>query len=139
MKEQSLFIIKPDGIERGLIGEILSKVEKQDYTIKAIKMLKFDDDLAGRHYAEHQGKGFYDDLVFFITSGPVVAMVLEGDNVIAGLRELVGNTNPKEAAPGTIRAEFGTDVGKNVVHASDSVASAEREIPIFFAKNEIYQ
>ncbi len=137
MIEQSLFMVKPDGVSRGLIGEIISRVEKTGYTIRAKKMLSVDDELASRHYAEHRNKPFYDNLVAFITSGPSVAMLVEGDGVIMGLRELVGNTNPEDAAEGTIRRDFGTSVEKNVVHASDSPASAEREIALFFNETEI--
>lgn len=137
MIEQSLFMVKPDGVSRGLIGEILSRVEKEGYKIRAMKMLSVDDELASRHYAEHRNKPFYANLVAFITSGPSVAMLVEGDGVIMGLRELVGKTNPEDAAEGTIRRDFGASVEKNVVHASDSPASAEREIPLFFNETEI--
>ncbi|MEE9594562.1 MAG: nucleoside-diphosphate kinase [Candidatus Hydrothermarchaeales archaeon] len=137
MIEQSLFMVKPDGVSRGLIGEILSRVEKKGYKIRAMKMLSVDDELASRHYAEHRNKPFYDNLVAFITSGPSVAMLVEGDGVIMGLRELVGKTNPEDAAEGTIRRDFGASVERNVVHASDSPASAEREIPLFFNETEI--
>jgi len=135
--EQTFFMVKPDAVSKGDIGGIISRIEKNGYKIKAMRMLSVDDELASRHYAEHQGKPFYDELVSFITSGPSVAMLLEGENVVMGLRELVGNTNPAEAAEGTIRKDFGTDVGKNAVHASDSHKSAERESALFFTEREI--
>lgn len=137
MPERSLFMVKPDGVARGLIGEVVSRVEKRGYILKAMKMIKVDTKLAEKHYAEHRNKPFFKDLVSFITSGPTVAMVVEGNGVIIGLRELIGSTNPKDAAKGTIRGDFGTDVGKNVVHASDSPESAKREIAIFFKEEEI--
>jgi nucleoside-diphosphate kinase len=135
--ERSLFIVKPDGVSRGLIGEVLSRIEKKGFKIRALKMLRVDRELAARHYAEHRDKSFYKDLVSFITSGPSVVLVVEGEDVVRGLRELIGNTNPEEAAKGTIRGDFGTDVGRNVVHASDSLESAKREIALFFTEKEI--
>lgn len=137
MIERSLFIVKPDGVSRGLIGEVLSRIEKKGFKIRALKMLRVDRELAARHYAEHRDKSFYKDLVSFITSGPSVVLVVEGEDVVRGLRELIGNTNPEEAAKGTIRGDFGTDVGRNVVHASDSLESAKREIALFFTEKEI--
>ncbi len=137
MIEQSFFMVKPDGVARGLIGAVVSRIEEKGYKIKAMKMIKVDAALAEKHYAEHRGKPFYSGLVSFITSGPCVAMVVEGEEAVKGLRDLIGNTNPKNAAKGTIRGDFGTDVGQNVVHASDSMASAKREIALFFTKNEI--
>ncbi|MFQ5815055.1 MAG: nucleoside-diphosphate kinase [Candidatus Hydrothermarchaeaceae archaeon] len=136
--EQSLFMVKPDGVAGGLIGEVLSRIEKKGYRIRAMKMIKVDDELAARHYAEHRDKPFYEDLVAFITSGPSVALVIEGESVVKGLRDLIGNTNPEEAAKGTIRGDFGTDVCRNVVHASDSLESAKREIALFFTDGEIH-
>ncbi len=134
---RSFFMIKPDGVSRGLIGEVISKLDERGFRIVAMKMLWVDEGLARRHYAEHEGKPFFEDLLSFITSGPSVAMVVAGKDVIEGLRSLVGATNPKEAAEGTIRRDFGTDTGRNIVHASDSAASAEREIPLFFKPEEI--
>lgn len=125
-------MVKPDGVERGLIGEIISRVEKKGLKIVAMEMLRVDKALARKHYAEHKGKLFFEDLVAYITSGPCVAMVVEGENAINILREMIGKTNPKEAAAGTIRGDFGIDVRRNVVHASDSRESAEREIALFF-------
>ncbi|MDI6655550.1 MAG: nucleoside-diphosphate kinase [Candidatus Hydrothermarchaeota archaeon] len=130
--ERSFFMVKPDGVERGLIGEIISRVEKKGLRIVAMEMLRVDRALARKHYAEHKGKPFFEDLVAYITSGPCVAMVVEGENAINVLREMIGKTNPKEAAAGTIRGDFGVDKQRNVVHASDSRESAEREITLFF-------
>lgn len=132
--EQTFFMVKPDAVARGHVGEILSRVEKAGFRIRALKMLQVDKELAEKHYAEHRDKPFFKDLVDFITSGPSVAMILEGEDVIKRLRELVGETNPREAARGTIRADFGADVGRNAVHASDSKEAAEREINLFFNK-----
>ncbi len=135
--ERSFFMVKPDGVSRGLIGEAIKRVEGSGFRIVAMKMLKVDEGLAIKHYSEHKGKPFFDDLVAFITSGPSVAMVVEGKNVIKDLRFMVGATNPKEAKKGTMRGDLGSDVGRNLVHASDSTASAEREISLFFRPEEI--
>ncbi len=135
--ERSFFMVKPDGVERGLAGEIISRFEKRGLKIIAMKMIRVDANLAKKHYAEHAAKPFFQDLVAYITSGPCVAMVVEGNNAIKTLRDMIGKTNPKEAAAGTIRADFGIDVSRNVVHASDSRESAEREIELFFRPSEI--
>lgn len=135
--ERSFFMVKPDGVERGLVGEIILRVEKRGLKIIAMKMIRVDANLAKKHYAEHAAKPFFKDLVAYITSGPCVAMVVEGNNAIKTLRDMIGKTNPKEAAAGTIRADFGVDIGRNVVHASDSKDSAEREIELFFRPSEI--
>ena len=135
--ERTFVMVKPDGVQRGLIGEIISRLEKKGLKIVAMKMLKIDDDLAKEHYAEHKEKPFFKDLISYITSGPVVAMVVEGKEAVKVVRDLVGKTNPREASPGTIRGDFGMDVGRNVIHASDSIQSAEREINLFFNKEEI--
>ena len=135
--ERTLSIVKPDAVARNIIGEIYSRFEKGGLTIIAAKMLQLSEDQAKGFYAEHEGKPFYDDLVAYMTSGPVVVQVLEGENAIARNRELMGATNPKEAAPGTIRADFAESVEANAVHGSDSPASAEREIRYFFEPGEI--
>lgn len=130
-------MVKPDAVAKAETGVIVSMVEKAGFKIVAMKMLLVDKNLAHKHYEEHRGKPFFEDLVALITSGPCVAMVLEGEDSIKSLRELVGSTNPAEAAPGTIRAEFGADIGRNAVHASDSPAAAKREINLFFNRDEI--
>jgi nucleoside-diphosphate kinase len=136
--ERTFLMVKPDAVARAEVGGIVSKVEKVGFKIVAMKMLLVDQKLAHEHYKEHTDKPFFEDLVALIASGPSVAMVLEGEDCIKSLRALVGSTNPAEAAPGTIRTEFGIDVGRNAVHASDSPESAEREINLFFNRSEIH-
>lgn len=135
--ERTLSIVKPDAVGKNVIGEILSRFEKAGLTIVAAKMVRLTDEQAGGFYAEHKERPFYNDLVAFMTSGPVVVQVLEGENAIALNRELMGATNPQEAAEGTIRADFAKSVDANAVHGSDSPASAEREVAFFFADEEI--
>lgn len=135
--ERAFVMVKPDGVQRGLVGEVISRLERKGLKIVAMKMLWIPKEMAENHYAEHKEKPFFSALVDYITSGPVVAMVVEGRNAIKVVRTLVGATNPAEAAPGTIRGDFGLDVGRNVVHASDSPQSAEREISLFFSSDEI--
>lgn len=135
--ERTFFMIKPDGVQRNLVGEIIARIEAKGLKIVALKMLTMKKEMAERHYAEHKGKPFFEPLVAHITSGPVVAMVLEGKEAVRVTREMMGATNPLQAAPGTIRAMFALDVGRNVVHGSDSPASAQREIELFFAPEEI--
>lgn len=130
-------MIKPDAVQRNLAGEIICRVLRKGYKICAMKMLRIDHDLASEHYVEHSSKPFFGSLVSFVTSGPVIAIVLEGDGVIEGIRRLMGSTDPKKADPGTIRADLGIDMARNVVHGSDSTASAKREISLFFEKNEV--
>ena len=137
--ERTFVMVKPDGVHRGFIGEIISRLERKGLKIVGMKMTKISTELAKEHYAEHKEKPFFNNLVDFITSGPVVAMVVEGKNAIKVVRNLVGATNPSEAAPGTIRGDFGLDVGRNIVHASDSPSSAEREISLFFKPEEIVE
>ena len=136
MTERTLILVKPDGVERGLTGEILRRVEAKGYRIAELKQLNASTEQLAAHYAEHEGKPFYQPLVDFMLSGPVVAAVLEGDRVIEGFRSLAGTTDPTTAAPGTIRGDLGRDWGekvqKNLVHGSDSEESAEREIGIWF-------
>jgi len=134
--ERTLILVKPDGVKRNLVGEVLSRVENKGYTIAALKMMSADRALLVRHYAEHEGKPFFEPLLEFMESGPIVAFVAEGNRVIEGFRKLAGVTDPTLAEPGTIRGDLardeGTKVVQNVVHGSDSVESAEREISIFF-------
>src|SRR5688572_3771597 len=120
-------MVKPDGVRRHLIGEVVRRIEDKGFTINEMKMFTIDQDLAQRHYAEHTDKPFFGELVEFITSGPVVAMVVEGEDAVAGMRELMGATNPADAAPGTIRADLAESLSNNVVHGSDSLESAARE------------
>jgi len=130
-------MVKPDGVQRGLVGEVVSRFEKKGIKIAALKLMQITPELAEKHYAEHKEKPFFDDLVSFITSGPVAAMVLEGENVIGMVRTMMGATNPKDSALGTIRGDFGMTIDKNIIHGSDSPESAVREISIFFAEDEI--
>ncbi len=135
--ERTLSIIKPDAVAKNVIGEIYARFEQAGLRIVASKMLQLTDESAGGFYAEHQGKGFYGDLIEFMTSGPVMVQVLEGENAVALNRELMGATNPTEAAPGTIRADFANSIDANAVHGSDSPTSAEREVNYFFKSEEI--
>ena len=135
--EETFFMIKPDGTRRNLVGEIISRIEKKGLTIKAMKMMQISDELAKKHYAEHVDKPFFSDLKEFITSGPVVAMVVEGPSAIKTVRKMMGETDPAEFAPGTIRGDYALSIDENVVHGSDSPESAEREIGLFFNEDEI--
>jgi len=135
--DRTYVMVKPDGVQRNLVGEIISRFEKKGIKIAALKMMRISRELAEKHYGEHQGKPFFGPLVDFITSGPVVAMVLEGKDVVSTVRDMMGATDPLKAASGTIRGSFGMDVGRNVVHGSDSNESAAREIALFFAPGEI--
>jgi len=125
-------MIKPDGVRRNLIGEIISRVEAKGFVISKLKMMQIDKELAEEHYEEHAEKPFFKDLVSFITSGPVVAMQVEGENVVAQIRNLMGATNPADSTPGSIRGDLATELDKNVVHGSDSDESADRELKLFF-------
>lgn len=129
---KTFFMIKPDGVKRNLIGEVISRVEKKGFKITKIKMMMISKSLAAEHYGEHNDKPFFNDLVEFITSGPVVAMQVEGENVVAQIRNLMGATNPSDATPGSIRGDLATELDQNVVHGSDSDTSAERELNLFF-------
>ena len=135
--ERTFVMVKPDGVQRGLIGEVISRIERKGLKIVAMKMMHVSQETAKEHYAEHIEKPFFSSLVDYITSGPVVAMVVEGRNAVSVVRKLVGKTDPVEADPGTIRGDLALDIGRNVVHASDSQQSAEREIGIFFSDDEI--
>jgi len=130
--ERTLILIKPDAFARGLAGEIVARFERKGLRIVALRHMTVGDDLARRHYAEHEGRPFFGELVAFITSGPILAMVLEGDEAITAARQVIGATNPLEAAPGSIRGEFAIAVGQNMVHGSDSVESGRRETALFF-------
>jgi nucleoside-diphosphate kinase len=134
--ERTLILCKPDAVSRGLIGEITARLERRGYLIIAMKMLQLDGDRARAHYQEHKGKPFFAELVEFITSGPLVALAIEGENAIEGCRQIIGATNPLTAAPGSIRGDFAQTIGRNLVHGSDSKASAEHELKIFFDANE---
>lgn len=136
-EERTFFAIKPDGVKRGLIGRIISKIEDKGYKIVALKMLQVSEELAAKHYAEHVNKPFYPPLIKFITSGPIVAMVLQGENAIAGVRKFMGKTDPNEAEIGSIRGDFAQVMRYNTVHGSDSKESAEREINLYFTPEEI--
>ena len=135
--ERTLLIVKPDAVQRGLIGPILARLERRGLRFAALKLMQITPELAARHYAIHQGKGFYEGLIEFITSGPVVVAVVEGNNAIEIMRRTMGATNPLQAEPGTIRADFGLEIGRNLVHGSDGPETAAYEIPLFFTEDEI--
>jgi len=135
--ERTLVLAKPDAVQRGLSGEILRRFEQRGLKIVALKFMQIDQALARRHYAEHEGKSFFNDLVQYITSAPVVAAVFEGPGAIAIVRNTIGSTNPAEATPGSIRADYGLERGRNLVHASDGPESAEREVGLFFRPDEV--
>ena len=130
--QQTFIMVKPDGVKRRLVGEVISRIEAKGYSIRSMKLFTIDEDLAKRHYAEHVERPFFGELVTFITSGPVVAMVVEGPDAVVGMRQIMGATNPLEAAPGSIRGDHASEIGENIVHGSDSPASAQREIGLFF-------
>jgi nucleoside-diphosphate kinase len=130
--DRTLILVKPDAFARGLTGEIIARFERKGLTIVALRHMTVDADLAKRHYAEHDGKPFFGELVAFITSGPLVAMVLEGYEAVKAARQVIGATNPLESAPGSIRGDFALEVGQNMVHGSDSSESASREAELFF-------
>lgn len=131
--EHTLIMVKPDGVVRGLIAEVIGRFERKGLKLEKMRMLDISEELAGRHYAEHVDKGFYPDLLAFITSGPVVAMEWSGESAVAASRTLMGATDPADALPGTIRGDFGLEITMNIVHGSDSPSSAERELAIFFS------
>lgn len=136
-EERTFVAIKPDAVKRGLIGRIIKRFENKGYKIIGLKMLQISKELAEKHYAEHIGKPFYDRLISYITSGPVIAMVLQGDNTVIGVRKLMGSTRPTDAEVGTLRADFAQTMEFNVVHGSDSVESAKREIDLYFKPEEL--
>ncbi|PTM58681.1 nucleoside-diphosphate kinase [Desmospora activa] len=135
--EKTFLMVKPDGVQRGLIGEIVSRFENKGFQLVGAKLMVIPRSVAEQHYGEHQDKPFFGELVDFITSGPVFAMVWEGEDVIATARQMMGKTKPAEATPGTIRGDYGVTVGKNIIHGSDSPTSAKREIALFFDEKEI--
>ena len=134
--ETTLILCKPDAVSRGLVGEILMRIERRGYIITAMKMMQLDGDKAREHYQEHKDRPFFGDLVSFITSGPLVALAVEGEKAIDGMRQIIGATDPLGAMTGSIRSDFAQTIGRNLVHGSDSKGSAERELAIFFHKNE---
>ena len=135
--KRTLVLLKPDALERGLVGEIISRLEGQGLKVVAMKMIWVDGALAKRHYAVHEGKPFFEGLVEFITSGPIIAAIFEGEDAVAVVRNAVGETDPARAAPGTIRGDLAQDIGRNLIHGSDSEETAETEIDLFFSKSEI--
>jgi nucleoside-diphosphate kinase len=135
--ERTYAMIKPDGVRRGLTGELLARLERKGFRVVGLKQLVIPRELAERHYGEHQGKPFFDGLVSFITGGPVVAIALEGPNVIAELRKMMGATNPKDAAPGTFRGDYATTIDENIIHGSANPEDAARELGLFFQDAEL--
>lgn len=135
--ERTLVLIKPDGVQRGLVGELLGRFEHRGLHLVGLKLISMSRELAEAHYGEHRGRPFFDAVIDFISSSPVVAMVWEGPDVITMVRSMMGPTNPGGAAPGTIRGDFGVDIGQNVIHGSDSPARAEEEIRLFFQDGEL--
>jgi len=135
--EKTFVMIKPDGVQRRLIGEIISRFEKAGIKIVAMKFLSVSKEMAEKHYAIHKGKPFYESLISYITSGPVCTMVLEGNNVVERVRKMVGATDPGEAMPGTIRGDYAQEIGRNIVHASDSSRTAQQEIALWFSERDI--
>jgi nucleoside-diphosphate kinase len=135
--EKEFVMIKPDGVQRGLIGEIITRIENAGLKIISLKMLKVSEEQAEEHYSIHKGKGFYDSLIEYITSGPVVALIVEGKDAVNHMRRLVGATNPMEASPGSIRGDYALEIGRNIVHAGDSVENARMEYSIYFEDSEL--
>ena len=135
--ERTFIMIKPDGVQRGLIGEVIGRFESKGFTLVGMKLMSVSRELAEQHYDVHRDKPFFPGLVAFITSSPVVAMVWEGDNVVASARTLIGSTNPISADPGTIRGDFGVTIGRNLIHGSDAVETAQREIALWFKETEM--
>lgn len=135
--ERTFLMVKPDGVQRSLIGEITSRFEKKGFKLVGAKLMKIDQELAAKHYQEHKEKPFFGELVDFITSGPVFAMVWEGNNVVQIARNMMGKTNPADATQGTVRGDYGISLGMNIIHGSDSLESAAREINLFFSEEEL--
>ena len=135
--ETTLVLLKPDAVQRGLAGEIISRLEKTGLKITGMKLMQVSQELANEHYGEHVGKPFFDGLVSFITSGPIIAMALEGNGAVAIVRKTMGATNPADSPPGTVRGDYGIDIGRNLVHGSDSAESAKREVALFFDDAEL--
>lgn len=137
--ERTLVLVKPDGVQRGLAGEIISRLERTGLQIIGMRMIQVSEELAGKHYAEHVGKPFYTGLVGFITSSPVVALALEGPSAISTTRKIMGGTNPADAAPGTVRGDFGVDMGRNLIHGSANADDAAREVALFFDDSQLVE
>ena len=135
--EKTLVLLKPDAVQRGLCGEIVGRLERTGLKIVGMKLMQVSDELANRHYGEHVGKPFFDGLVGFITSGPIVAMAFEGNNAVTIVRKTMGATNPVDSPPGSVRGDYGVDIGRNLVHGSDSPESAARELCLFFTEEEL--
>ncbi|MHB1405760.1 MAG: nucleoside-diphosphate kinase [Desulfitobacteriaceae bacterium] len=135
--ERTFLMLKPDAVQRGLVGQVIARFESKGFKLVGMKLMQVDQDLAEEHYAEHRGKPFFEPTVNYITSSPVVAMVWEGKNVVASAREMMGATNPANASPGSIRGAFGVDISRNIIHGSDSVGSANREISLYFKGEEL--
>lgn len=135
--ERTFVMVKPDGVQRNLVGTIISRFENKGFKLAGLKLMQLDEATARKHYAEHVDKPFFPGLLEYITSGPVAAMVLEGKGVVEEVRKMMGKTNPKDAAPGTIRGDFGIEIGRNVIHGADSAESAVREIGIYFKEEEL--
>ena len=137
--ERTLVLVKPDGVQRGLVGEVMGRLERRGLHLVGAKFMQIDEDLATRHYAEHQGKPFYDGLVSFITSGPVMAMVWEGPWAVTMVRTMMGTTNPVQSEPGTIRGDLAVSLGMNVIHGSDSPERGAQEVELFFKPQELVE
>lgn len=137
--ERTLILVKPDGVHRGLIGQIINRFESRGLKLVGMKFIQMSEELAAKHYAVHKGKPFYEKLVAYIVSGPVAAMVWEGQEAISAARKTMGATNPVEASPGTIRGDYGMEIGRNLVHGSDSLENAEKEVSLFFDPSELVQ
>ena len=135
--ERTLVLVKPDGVQRGLVGTVISRLEKRGLKIAALKMIWMDEALARQHYAVHEDKAFFRELIDYITSGPIVAIVFEGENAVAAVRKTMGETDPVKASPGSIRGDFGLNIQHNIVHGSDSKESAVKEISLFFSEKEL--
>lgn len=138
MRERTLILVKPDGMQRGLAGEIISRLESRGLRIVGLRMLRVDEALAKRHYAEHEGKPFFAGLIDYITSSPIIAAVLEGTRAIEVVRKTIGGTNPADAEPGTIRGDLAIELGRNLIHGSDGPDSATREIALFFDESQLF-
>lgn len=136
--ERTLILVKPDGMQRGLAGEILTRLERRGLRIVGLRMFQMEDGLARLHYAEHEGKPFFGGLISYITSGPIIAAVLEGTGAVEAVRKTMGATNPGKAEPGTIRGDLGLETGRNLIHGSDSLESAKREIALFFEEGQLH-
>jgi nucleoside-diphosphate kinase len=135
--ERTLILIKPDAMERALAGEVISRLERRGLRIVAIRLFQMEESLAKKHYTEHEGKGFFESLISYITSGPIIAAVFEGTGAVDAVRKTVGATNPANADAGTIRGDFGLETGRNLIHASDSLESATREVALFFEEGQV--